>query len=172
MQTVTINIYDFSELSEQAKKKVLADFQYINVQYEWWDSVYEDAANIGLKITSFDTDRGNECCGEFTLSANEVAQNILNNHGESCDTYTAAKLFFERWQPVFNNYMDPGHVSYESTTVSEVLMTIEDMFLTELLTCYLNMLKKDLEYRYSEEAITETIEAKDYKFTEDGRQYY
>ena len=39
MKTKTINLYEFSELSEQAKKKVLNDLRFINVEYlQWYDS--------------------------------------------------------------------------------------------------------------------------------------
>jgi len=61
MRTVTTvtKVYTFDELSEAAKQKVLEDFAEFQVSYEWWKSVYDDAARCGLKITSFDIDRGN-----------------------------------------------------------------------------------------------------------------
>jgi hypothetical protein len=42
--------------------------------------------------------------------------------------------------------------------------------LTNLADCYLTMLKDEYEYRTSEEAITETIIASDYEFTEKGNR--
>ena len=39
------------KLSDKAKQKAIEKFYDINVDYDWWDSVYEDAKNIGLKIT-------------------------------------------------------------------------------------------------------------------------
>ena len=50
-RTIRTKVYLFSELSDQAKQKVIEDNYDINVDYEWWESAYEDAANIGLKIT-------------------------------------------------------------------------------------------------------------------------
>ena len=67
-RTIRTKVYLFSELSDQAKQKVIEDNYDINVDYEWWESAYEDAANIGLKITGFDIDRGSYCNGEFTIS--------------------------------------------------------------------------------------------------------
>jgi len=56
--TKTYKVYKFSELSEKAKETVLEKQWDINISYDWWDSTYDDAANIELKITGFDIDRG------------------------------------------------------------------------------------------------------------------
>ena len=83
MRTIRTKVYKFSELSDKAKQKAIEKFYDINVDYDWWESVYEDAKNIGLKITGFDIDRASYCNGDFILSACEVAQNISNKHGET-----------------------------------------------------------------------------------------
>ena len=105
MRTIEIKVYQFDELDEKAKEKAIESHRYCNVDYEWWDSVYEDAERIGLKIRSFSLDRDLHTTGEFELSANEVAQNIFNEHGENCGTYATAENFIDEWQPVFNEYM-------------------------------------------------------------------
>ena len=53
-----ITVYSFSELSDSSKQKAIEDNRYISVKENWWENVYEDANNIGLKITSFDDYRG------------------------------------------------------------------------------------------------------------------
>ena len=171
MKTVEIKLYKFSELSEEAKEKAINKLYDLNVDYEWWDSVYDDAKNIGLKITAFDLDRNRNAEGEFILSANEVAQNILNEHGEHCETYKTAQSFMNEWQPVFNNYMDETHKDYESQKSEDKLIDIENEFLKSILEDYSIMLQKEYEYLTSEAAIIETIEANDYDFTEDGEMY-
>ncbi len=164
MRTVRTKVYQFSELSDKAKQNAIDKLYYINVEDEWWESMYEDAAEIGLKITGFDIDRGDFCEGDFTLSANEVAQNILNNHGEQCETYKTAENFMKEWQPVFNTYM-------ETETGDDVLMELEHDFLKSLCRNYLAMLRNDYEYMTSEAAIIETIEANEYEFTVDGKRF-
>ena len=171
MKTVEIKIYSFDELSEKAKEKALINLIDINVDYEWWDGIYCDAENIGLKITSFDLDQNRYAKGEFLLSACEVAQNIFNNHGEMCETYKTAQSFMEDWQPVFDDYMDESSEKYESSEAEQELMNIEDEFLNSLLEDYSIMLQNDYEYLMSDEAIIETIEANKYEFTEDGEIY-
>ena len=46
---------------------------------------------------------------------------------------------------------------------------LEADFLEALGKCYLKILEKEYEYRYSDEAIIETIEANDYCFLENGK---
>ena len=77
MRTIEIKAYLFNELSEEAKEKAVQNLSNINVQFDWWHFIYEDAKNIGLKITSFDLYRNKHANGEFLLSAAEVAANII-----------------------------------------------------------------------------------------------
>lgn len=169
-KVIKTTVYNFDELPKDIQQKVLERECYINVEhFDWWDSVYEDAKNIGLQINGFDLERNRHCKGEFLYSANEVAQNILNEHGENCETFKTATKFMEVWQPVFNDYMDESSENYESKDWEEKLQKLEDDFLNELLEDYAIMLQNDLEYRTSKEAIKETIEASEYTFTIEGK---
>jgi len=170
MKTVSINIYKFNELSETAKQKALDHLFDLNVDYNWWEDMYEDAKEIGLKITSSDIDR-KDITGEFNLEACEVAQNVLNSHGESCETYKTTEKFMEVWQPIFSDYMDESSENYESSESEETLIDLETEFLNDLLQDYLILLEHDYDYRTSTEAIIESIECNDYDFTEDGELY-
>ena len=105
------------------------------------------------------------------MAANEVAQNILNSHGESCETYKTAKAFMEDWQPIFNDYMDAKSEKYESKEAEDELTEMEDSFLNSLLEDYSIMLQREYEHLIEDKAIIETIEANDYHFTEEGKLY-
>lgn len=87
MKTKTINLYEFDELSEDAKEKALQNLWDINVDHEWWDYIYEDAERIGLKITGFDIDRGNYCEGDILTSEYEIARRPMR------DVQDGANLF-------------------------------------------------------------------------------
>jgi len=167
MKQVTINLYEFSELSEKAKKRAIEELSDLNIDHDWHQFTCEDAETIGLKITGFDIYRKN-ITGEFILSACEVAQNIFNNHGETCETYKTAQNFMDEWQPIYNNYMDEKHENYESRESEEEMQKLEDDFLSSLLEDYFVMLESDYEYRTSEEAIIESIESNEYTFEENG----
>ena len=140
----------------------------INLNYNWWEFTYEDAKNIGLKITSFDLDRNRHAKGEFILSACEVAQNILNEHGENCETYKTAQNFLNEFSPVLSSYMDENSSCYEDRETEEALQNLEDGFLTDLLENYSIILQNEYDYLCSEKAIIETILANDYTFLECG----
>lgn len=168
MREIIKKVYKFEELPDNIKEKAVENLYDLNVDYDWWNSVYDDAEQIGLKLEGFDIDRGSYCEGKFTISADEVAQNIFNKHGEKCETYKTAKKFMEEWQPIFNDYMDENSENYESIDCEDKLMKLEDEFLKSLLEDYLVILRHEYEYLTSEEAIIETINAIDYEFDENG----
>ena len=168
MKQVTINVYSFNELSEDAKQKAIENLSDINVNYEWWDCTYEDAKNIGLKLESFDLDRNRHAKGEFILSAIEVAANILSQHGETCDTYKTAQNFLDTHNPIFADYMDENSDNYESSELEGLLQDIEDDFLQSLCEDYSIMLQNEYEGLTGEDAIIDAIEANEYEFDEQG----
>ncbi|HBG49466.1 MAG TPA: hypothetical protein DDW90_08205 [Cyanobacteria bacterium UBA9971] len=171
MRTITVRIYTFDELNDKSKEKAIGNLSDINISHEWWDYTFEDAENIGLKISAFDIGRGSYVKGKFIYSAAEVAANILRDHGEKCDTYRTAEDFLTTWQPVFNDYMDEEHENYESRESEDKLQEIEEEFLRSLCEDYRIMLQKNYEYLTSGEAIIETIQANEYEFTENGELY-
>ena len=168
MRKIEINIFKFNELNEEAKQNAISNLYNINIDYNWWEFIYEDAKNIGLKITSFNLDRNRHAKGKFILNAPEVAQNILSNHGKECETYKTAESFLEVWQPIFNAYMDEESEKYESSESEDEMQELEDDFLNSLLDDYSIILQNACDYLQSDESIIDTIEANDYEFTEDG----
>jgi hypothetical protein len=175
MKTLQINIYQFSELSEDAKQKATQKLFDINVYDEWWDSVYYDAKNIGLKITGFDLDRANYCNGNFLDTPTYTASKIISEHGEHCETYKTAKAFIIELAELvakYSNGIETDIVAdgneYEFDSEADEL---ETEFLNSLLEDYKTILKHEYEYLTSEEAIMQTIEANEYEFTEDGNRY-
>ena len=170
MRTIQTTVYTFSELSEDAKEKAIESYHDLNLYEGWWESIYEDAANIGLKIDGFDLDRNLHASGDLTLSALEVAQNILNEHGGKCETYKLAQDFLHDHAPIFSDYMNEESENYESKELEDDLAHLEEEFTKDLLNEYASMLQSEYEYRMSEEAIIEGIEANEYEFTVDGQR--
>jgi hypothetical protein len=172
-RTVRTKVYKFSELSEQAKEKVIDSFYYVNVEYDWYDSVYSDAAEIGLKITGFDIDY---CEGEFTMSGSEVADKIISNHGEVCETYKTAKEFLNDWSKLVEKYSDGVKLHQvaedKEWDFDQESDELEEEFKKSLLEDYRIILTKEYEYLTSREAIIETIACNDFEFTREGKQFY
>lgn len=169
MRTIRTKVYKFNELTPEGQQNAIEKLYDINVDHNWWEFTYEDAANIGLKITEFDLDRNRSAKGEFTIAANEVAANIFRDHGQDCETYKTAKSYMEVWQPVFDAYMDENSEKYESRESENELQDIEDDFLKSLLEDYSILLQKECDYRTSKEAIIETINANEYEFLANGK---
>ena len=172
MKTVTINLYQFSELSNESQAKAVSRLRDINTDFDWWDSVYEDAEQVNLKIKGFDIDRGSYVKAEFIGSAYNTANLIILNHGESCETYKTAKSFIEDWNNLVSKYSD----GIKTDTVTEdneydfdnEADDLEVEFLKSISEDYRIILSKEYDYRTNDEAIIETIEANDYCFTENG----
>ena len=173
-ETYTRNIYTL----EEVKDKAIKVNWYINVDYDWWDYIYDDAAEIGLNINGFDVYLTNYCTGELLASCREVADRIMIHHGETCDTYKLAKAFLAEAEPLIiwlyrveESRFDIYHRGGVADTYSEKeykLAKLEREFKRDLLMEYAVILKKDYEYLTSSEAIEATLRANEYEFNEDG----
>jgi len=159
MKQYTINTYKYSELSEIAQQKAISEFSDINTEFEWWDFIYEDARNIGIKLDGFDIDRGNYCSGEFITNANDCANKILKEHGNMCETYLTASLFLDEYNQRFAGAEDGA----------DGLQDFESDFLQSLLEDYKILLRSEYEHITSLQGIADTINANDYDFFEDGK---
>lgn len=49
-RTIRIKVYKFDQLDERAKQIAIDGMRDINVDYDWWDSVYEDFSMLCEKI--------------------------------------------------------------------------------------------------------------------------
>lgn len=168
-----IKVYPFDELSNKAKEKALEELWLVNIDYKWWDSVYEDAKIIGLEITEFELDRGVYCRGKWTEDALDIAQLIFDYHGESCETYKDAKEFIITHNQIklafeAKSDYDPEYEEFED---SDECQELYEDFQQAICDDYQIILQKEYDYLISEEAIIETIKANEYEFTADGELY-
>ncbi len=150
-------VYSFDELSDDAKQAVLEKLYDINVDYEWWNSIYEDAINVGIEITEFDINWGSYCHGNID-DAMETANKILLEHGKDCETYKTADAFL-----CAMSHLDDDDDIVQDETEAE--------FGRRILEDYRIILQGEFEYSTTEEAIVETIEPNEYEFTADGQIY-
>lgn len=165
-RTIRTKVYKFNELSEEAKANALDHCREFNVTYDWWESLYEDADNIGLKITSFDLDRRRGAEGKFYLGAEDVIKAILEQHGTGCETYKTAEDFKNRLQIIKSQ-----HSITEDGNLDDEITDWEYDFLKSILEDYSIMLQKESEYLTTDEAVKETIEANEYEFTKEGNRF-
>lgn len=175
-------LYKFDEPDERAQEKVLESLWDLNVDHDWWDHIYRDAANIGLKITELDTYR-NTISGELTDYLLDSCKLIRKNHGKDCETFKTAKGYLNQYIAAFVKWREIEQSSevddeFESWKPIDFLeefkwtdeaREIEKEYQKALLEDYLSLLRGEYDYLTSEENIKESIRANDYLFTEDGR---
>ena len=89
-RTTTIEVYQYDELDERAKERALDWYAAGVFDYEWWDLIYWDAKQIGLKIEGFDLDRRKRATGYLTDTMEMVCMKILSDHGKDRGTYKLA----------------------------------------------------------------------------------
>lgn len=183
-------VFQYDELSENAKEKALDWYGAGAFDYSWWEFVYEDAEGIGLKITSFDLDRGRSIEGELTEYCHKVAKNIIEKHGESCETYKLAKVFLDKkagLDAIIQKTSECAHrddaepeENYKHDLCDECWLNqeaaedgyaqLEADFDNDLKQEYLSMLGKEYEWLTSRESMEESIRANEYEFDEDGNR--
>ena len=164
--TKVYKVYSFDELDEKGKERVLRNLSESNVENEWWEAVYDDAEEAGIKLTEFDIDRGQIIKGDFLLSAVDVAQKIVNDHGKDCETHKTAQKYLNERERIVAVEDEDGEID------ESVYEDIDKEFKHEILEDYLIMLRHEYEYQTSEEAVRETIEANEYEFTADGEIFH
>lgn len=163
---ITVTAYTFDELNDKAKDKAREWMRRcVGEDYAWADSITDDAANVGLKITGWNLDRGASCELSFEDSEYLTAKKIVENHGDTCDTYQAAQTFLSAKRFAQTAY-DADDISSEAADDLEVAAI--DTFKKALQAAYLDMLRKQWEYALSDESIDEGIQANEYLFTEAG----
>ena len=145
MKTVTIKLYGFNELSTKSKERAMDNLYDINMRYEWWDEVYQDAKNAGIKIKSFQLGKGGEVDIQMVANPMVSARHIIENWSKMSDGVACSKKYLH----------------------DELLPVYED----SLKEVYLVMLENEQEYLLSEDAIEQAIIGNDYWFTEDGLEY-
>lgn len=172
MRTVRTKVYSFDELTEDAKLTVIGNLSDINVNYEWWESTYEDAKNIGLKITSFDIGRASICEGSLIWDVAEVTNAIIKEHGETCATFETAKQYLTDYNNLVVKYSDGIKTDIVAEgneyDFDQEADDLDANFLQSILEDYRMILSKEYDYLTSSEAIKESIEANSYEFLENG----
>ena len=142
MRTIEIKLYEYDELSEDSQRTALDQLFDLNVDHEWWDCTYDDAATIGLKIESFDMYTAK---GYLMYDPAKVKDLVKTYHGKQCGTYEYVNSFDMR-----------TNIDHHEFTLG-------------LLEEYRSMLSQEYEYQTSREQIEEGIRANGYEFTEDGK---
>lgn len=155
-RTVRTKVFKFKELNEDAKNKAIESFRNFLVDGNWWSDMYADAKDIGLHITSFDIDKKGITSHPFEPIF--VATKVIANHGEDTATYKVAKDYLNKVKSV----VDSKHREDDN---------IDEEFMSAIMEEYLILLGKEYEWLTSREAIVDFINANEYEFYANGKQF-
>lgn len=170
MKTKTIEIYEFDELSESAQDRALDNIRTINNDYEWWDSIYEDAKDAGIILESFDLDRNRHAKGYFSNGAEGCAHLIIDNHGETCETYKTATVYLaDRDKLIESAPIDADGEFEDVNALDSNLNDLDTDFLQSILEDYSMVLQREYEYLGSKENLLEVIACNEYTFNVNGQ---
>lgn len=153
--TITVTAYSFDELSDKAKDKARQWWRDLLDVYDVSDWTTEDAKAAGLELTEWDVSSRPTCTIRFADGARNAAKLILANHGETCDTYVAAKQYLDAEADAVA-MEDAGDVDGAAEKLDEA----ERAFGEALEAAYARMLKDEVD---------ENIRINEYLFTEDGK---
>ena len=180
MREMTVTVYSFAELSEEAQERALNAFRCSNVEFNWWEDSYDTIRTagklLGLEIDDihFDADlycifdahyryvRGASAavCKEFSWAddlhkiASEL-QALQKRHFYSLSCAVTKGRTTNRYS-CFRFGED-----YECEDLGDI---IDDFAHWARV-----LLRDEYEYLTSDDAVKETIEANEYEFTEGGK---
>lgn len=176
---IITTVYEYHELPTETAKAAAREWlqeaaaqewpQEATTDHGWWYHTYQDAGDVGLKITAFDL-YAKTISAEFITSAPEVAETITGNHGKDRATYKAAHDYL-RELDVIGPACAAEDGSEERNTWEAKREEIDNGFLKALHKAYIDMLESEYKYLCSIEHIAKFAEANGYTFTAMGRRF-
>ena len=104
-ETVVRALFKFEELSEEAQDKALEINWDWNVDCDWWEYIYDDAATIGLAIEEFDLGNSKKINGKLTEDLLDCCKLIRKNHGKDCETFKTAETWLYGYTEAFRKWL-------------------------------------------------------------------
>ena len=180
MREITVKVYTFAELSDDAKERALNEFRDINVEFNWYEDTFDTIRTAG-KLIGLDIDRiyfytdlycifdadyeyvrgaAKAIQAEFphATDLHDVArklQDLQKRHfySLSCAVREGRSMNYYRCFRFGEDYEceDLGDIIDDFARWAQILLRDEYKYLT------------------SDEAVKETIEANGYEFTEAGK---
>lgn len=180
-ETVTRTILKFNELDPKSQAKVIDNLRDINVDYDWWESTYEDMthiletlgfSNVDISFSGFSSQGdGASFTGRFSIpKTKKEAKERLAKVKE----YAPKIKLFDFVDMRFTNEEKEAEtmdIERLGRYVHSNSVTTDNSDLTNFVRDFSNYIYKCLEtendYLTSDEAIKETIECNDYEFYQD-----
>jgi hypothetical protein len=155
MRIIETTIYTFDELSDEAKEKAIQQHRQ-SVEYPWFSECLDS-------LKAF--------CDEFSIKVTDYT--LSDCYRASISTDATSKHFRGLKLSSFDREFMPTGFCFDC----DLRYTFHDEFkrtgdayhaFETAIEAFLSAVRKDIEWHYSDEYITEHIEINGYEFTEDG----
>lgn len=195
MYTITKDVFKFNELSDSAKQTAIDAYRDVNAHHEWWQWVYDDAANILEIMGVSDVEisfsgfwsQGDGACFTGKFQHNKGNVKALKAYAPKDKELASILTRINKIQSrAF--YKLAGTIGTRGRYCHAYTMYIADIYHTEhgynydigeaeseLLEAFQDManwiykrLENEYNYLTSDEIVAETIIANDYEFEEYG----
>lgn len=195
MKTIRIKIYQFDELSEQAKQKAIQDYRRNEV---YTDYIYDDAYESVKKFHDiFGTKEGGTSW--LYIRTGHIDDNILQLKGVRLRTYIINNFWSQLYKPKTFYKGDKKRkskitldscciltgVCYDLDLLNPIYDFIErykqksdyysymdfDRLLQDCINSLEKSIQSEVDYRYSDEGITEELENNGRNYTKDGIEF-
>jgi hypothetical protein len=187
MRTIETQVFTFAELSDSAKEYARNEYRKHNLDYDWWDCVYDDAKTIGAL---FGLDINRIYFSGFWSQGDGAAFNASYSYKsgglKAVMQYAPqdSKLhgIVARLQDVQRKAFYRLHASCEQTRGNNIRVNVdndsrdptddeEDIISSELndfAHWIYSRLESEYEYLQSDQVIDESMVANEYEFTANG----
>lgn len=193
MRTISVDIFQFNELSDKAKLRARAWYREGGLNYPWWDSSYDDAKQVaalmGIQIDDIGfsgfSSQGDGAHFTGTFGYAKGAVNAVKEHAP-IDTELHAiaaewqRIQASRFYSITGKVTHSGRYQHSNCTSfdiydhnGEVDGDTEDAVkscLRSLMDWIYDRLEKENEYLESDEAVDEAIVANEYEFLATGER--
>ena len=175
MRAIEVKLYEFEELSAEARENAIEKNRLMNVEHDWWDWFYEGMAEIGIKINSFDVYYGN--IGITIEDSEQTAIEAIENYPKENEIFKISKEFIADRDALIKRLgegNDTAGYSVKEEFIDEYdeeIERLEEQYRREIAKEIITWLREDFEYLQTDEAVAETLIANDYEFTEEGQIY-
>lgn len=194
MRIDQVEVFKFSELSEQAKEKARDWYRQAGESDQWWDGIYEDVKEIA-KLMGVEIERigfSGFCSqgdGAHFVGSFKYAQGCAKAVADYAPLDKEVQQIAKEWQALqaVNFYKltgtvkHSGHYQHENCTVFEVnrldtwaSSDVEDAVkevLRDLMRYIYRRLEKEYDWQNSDSQVDAIILGNEYEFTANGEHY-
>jgi hypothetical protein len=156
MKTITIDLYEYDELTPEAQEKAREWYSKDGIEYHWWNEAKSSLdtflLEFGARVTNYDVGPYQPCYTHTNIHELEDLE-----HVEHDDDYMPTGYCFdcELWE-TYKDYSDKGE------SVADCIK--------KAVAVWENYVVDDMRSMYEGDNIAENIRINEYTFTSDGER--